>query len=82
LQAERRLTATRIIGETGTIKSAPALVTLLQHSEPEVRVAAARGLARINGGKDLGFGDAVWKGESLAAGQKAWETWLKQNTKQ
>jgi hypothetical protein len=80
-QADRRATAARIISETGTMKSAPALVTLLQHSEPEVRVIAARGLTRLNGGKDLGFGEAVWKGESLAAGQKAWETWLKQNTK-
>ncbi len=80
-QAERRAAAARIIGETGTMKSAPALVTLLQHAEPEVRVIAARGLTRLNGGKDLGYGDAVWKGESLAAGQKAWEAWLKQNAK-
>ena len=80
-QAERRAAAARIIGETGTMKSAPALVTLLQHPEPEVRVTAARGLARLNGGKDLGFGDSVWKGESHDAGQNAWETWLKQNSK-
>lgn len=81
VQADRRLASARIIAEAGTIKSAPALVTLLQHSEPEVRVVAARGLARLNGGKDLGFGDAVWRGESLAAGQKAWEDWVKQNSK-
>lgn len=80
-QAERRAAAARIIGETGTMKSAPALVALLKHPEPEVRVTAARGLTRLNGGKDLAFGDAVWKGESLDAGQKAWETWLKQNSK-
>jgi len=80
-QAERRAAAARIIAETGTLKSAPALVTLLQHSEPEIRVIAARGLTRLNGGKDLGFGDAVWKGEALDAGQKAWEAWLKQNSK-
>jgi hypothetical protein len=80
-QAERRAAAARIIGETGTMKSAPALVALLQHAEPEIRVTAARGLTRLNGGKDLGFGDAVWKGESHDAGQKAWETWLKQNSK-
>jgi hypothetical protein len=81
VQADRRLASARIIAETGTVKSAAALATLLQHSEPEVRVIAARGLARLNGGKDLGFGDAVWKGESLAAGQKAWEDWVKQNSK-
>jgi len=80
-QAARRAAAARIIAETGTMKSATALVTLLQHSEPEVRVIAARGLARLNGGKDLGYGDPVWKGESLAAGQKAWEDWLKQGPK-
>jgi hypothetical protein len=80
-QAVRRATAARIIAETGTMKSAAALATLLQHAEPEVRVIAAQGLARLNGGKDLGFGDAVWKGESLEAAQKAWETWLKQNSK-
>jgi ferric-dicitrate binding protein FerR (iron transport regulator) len=79
--AERRAAAARIIAETGTMKSAAALVTLLQHSEPEVRVIAARGLARLNGGKDLGFGESVWKGEALDAGRKAWETWLKQNSK-
>jgi len=80
-QAERRAAAARIIAETGTLKSAAALVTLLKHSEPEVRVIAARGLARLNGGKDLGFGDAVWKGEALDAGQNAWGAWLKQNSK-
>lgn len=80
-QAERRAAATRIIAETGTMKSAAALVTLLQHSEAEVRVIAARGLARLNGGKDLGFGESVWKGDSPDAGRKAWETWLKQNSK-
>ena len=80
-QAERRAAAARIIAETGTLQSAPALVKLLQHSEPEIRVIAARGLARLNGGKDLGFGEDVWKGEALDAGQKAWEAWLKQNSK-
>jgi hypothetical protein len=80
-QADRRAAAARIIAETGTMKSAAALVTLLQNSEPEVRVIAARGLARLNGGKDLGFGESVWKGEALDAGKKAWETWLKQNSK-
>jgi HEAT repeat protein len=79
--AERRAAAARIIAETGTLKSAAALVQLLQHSEPEVRVIAARGLTRLNDGKDLGFGEAVWKGEALEAGQKAWGAWLKQNSK-
>jgi hypothetical protein len=56
-------------------------VSLLQHPEPEIREVAARGLARLNGGKDLGFNDKYWQGESRDAGQKAWEDWLKQNAK-
>ncbi|MBV8879114.1 MAG: FecR domain-containing protein [Planctomycetaceae bacterium] len=79
-QAARRNTAVKIVAETGTLKSAAGLVSLLQHSEPEVRVVAARGLARI-AGKDLGFDDAFWKGEALEKGQKAWDDWVKQNAK-
>jgi HEAT repeat protein len=80
-QPARREAAIRIIAETGTLKSAAGLVSLLQHQEPDIRAAAARGLARLNGGKDLGFNDQFWKGESRDAGQKAWEDWLKQNAK-
>lgn len=80
-QPERRSAAVRIIAETGSVKSAAALVSLLQHQEPEIRVVAAKGLARLAGGKDLGFNDAFWKSETRDAGQKAWEDWLKQNSK-
>jgi hypothetical protein len=81
VQLARRTAAVRIIAETGTMKSAAALVSLLQHPEPEVRVIAAQGLARLAGGKDLGFNETFWKGETRDAGQKAWEDWLKQNSK-
>jgi hypothetical protein len=80
-QPARRTAGARAVAETGTLKSAAALVSLLQHSEPEIRVIAAQGLARLNGGKDLGFNEAYWKGESRDAGQKVWEDWLKQNVK-
>lgn len=80
-QPARRAAGARIIAETGSLKSAAALVLLLQHSEPEIRVIASQGLARLNGGKDLGFNEAYWKGESRDAGQKVWEDWLKQHIK-
>jgi hypothetical protein len=80
-QPARRTTAARIIAETGTTKSAAGLVSLLQYPEPEIRTVAARGLARLAGGKDLGFNEQYWKGESRDAGQKAWEDWLKQVAK-
>src|SRR5579862_589632 len=80
-QAERRGLAIRIIAESGTLKSAPALVSLLRDPEPEIRIAAAHGLGRLAGGKDLGFNDQFWKGETWDAGLKAWEDWVKQNAK-
>jgi hypothetical protein len=80
-QAQRRAAATRIIAEAGTMKSAAALVGLLQHPEPEVRVIAAQGLARLAGGKDQGFNDAYWRGDKLEAGQKVWADWLQKNSK-
>ena len=78
---ERRTTAARIVSETGTLKSATQLVSLLQHPEADIRVIAASGLARLAGGKDLGFNEQFWKGETRDAGQKAWEDWAKQNPK-
>jgi len=80
-QAVKRAAATRIIAEAGTMKSAPALSGLLSHPEPEVRVIAAQGLARLAGGKDQGFNDAYWKGEKLEAGQKIWADWVQKNAK-
>jgi HEAT repeat protein len=80
-QAARRAAATRIIAESGTMKSAAGLAGLLQHPEPEVRVIAAQGLARLAGGKDQGFNDAYWKGDKLEAGQKVWADWVQNNSK-
>lgn len=80
-QMAKRAAATRIIAEAGTMKSASALAGLLQHPEPEVRVIAAQGLARLAGGKDQGFNDAYWKGEKLEAGQKVWADWVQKNAK-
>lgn len=77
-QPARRAAAVKIIAETGTLKSAAGLQALLQNPEADTRVVAARGLARL-AGKDLGFNDAFWKGESLEKGQKAWDDWVKQN---
>jgi len=77
----RRAAAVKIIAETGTMKSADGLLSLLQNPEADTRVVAARGLARLAGGKDLGFNDQFWKGESLEKGLKAWEDWVKQNAK-
>jgi hypothetical protein len=77
----RRISAVRIVSGSGTLKSAPALVSLLQHPEADIRVIAASGLARLAGGKDLGFNEQFWKGETRDAGQKAWEDWVKQNAK-
>jgi len=77
-QPARRAAAVKIIAETGTMKSAAGLVSLLQNPEASTRVVAAQGLARL-AGKDLGFNEAYWKGETLDKGQKAWEDWVKQN---
>ena len=80
-QPARRAAAVKVISDTGTIKSAPGLLSLLQNPEADTRVVAARGLARLAGGKDLGFNDQFWKGEALEKGLKAWEDWVKQNAK-
>jgi len=77
-QPARRTAAVRIIAETGTMKSAAGMVSLLQNPEASTRVVAAQGLARL-AGKDLGFNEAYWKGETLEKGQKAWEDWVRQN---
>jgi len=68
-----------VLSENSPLKSAKELAGLLTHVDPEVRVLAARGLARLNGGKDLGYNDAFWKGAGRDAGQKAWEDWAKKN---
>ncbi|MBI3855107.1 MAG: hypothetical protein HY293_05395 [Planctomycetes bacterium] len=79
-QVARRRAAARAIADAATLKSAGLLAGLLSHGEAQVRVLIAGGLARI-AGKDLGFKEDYWKGESLDAGKKAWEDWLKQNAK-
>lgn len=79
-QVLRRAMAARALADGASIKSAPLLVPLLTHKEAEVRLAGGRGLARI-AGKDLGFADAYWKDGKVDAGAKAWEEWVKQNTK-
>lgn len=78
-QAERRAAAARVLSENTPLKSAKELAGLLTHVDPEVRVLVARGLTRLNGGKDLGYSDAFWKGAGRDAGQKAWEDWAKKN---
>lgn len=78
-QADRRAVASRILSDVTPLKSAKDLAGLLTHVDPEVRVQSARGLARLNGGKDLGYNDAFWKGTGRDAGQKAWEEWIKKN---
>lgn len=80
-QVARRAAAARALADAATIKSAPLMAPLLTHAEAQVRLIIARGLARIAGGKDLGFPDAYWKGDKLEEGQKAWEEWVKQNAK-
>lgn len=80
-QAAKRVAATRIIAEAGTMKSASALAGMLQNEDPDVRVIAAQGLARLAGGKDNGFNDAYWKGDKLEAGQKVWADWVQKNAK-
>ncbi len=76
----RRNAAARVMGEAATLKSAALLLPLLGNETPDVRVVAARGLARLGGG-DLGRNDAYWKGEDRAAGIKAWEEWIAKNVK-
>jgi hypothetical protein len=67
----RRAAALRLAGELATAKSAPTLLALLGHAEADVRVQAARALARA-AGKDLGFRESYWRGDALDEGRKAW----------
>jgi hypothetical protein len=76
--AARRIAAARVMGEAATAATAAKLLPLLDNELPEVRVAAAKGLARV-AGTDLGSGDAYWKGEDRAAGLRAWEAWVSRN---
>jgi hypothetical protein len=79
-QVARRKAAARALADAATLKSAPLLAGLLIHQDPQVRILAAGGLARL-AGKDLGYKDEYWKGDKFEAGQKAWEDWVKQNPK-
>lgn len=79
-QVARRKAAARALADAATVKSAAMLASLLTHPEAQVRVIVAGGLARI-AGKDLGYKDDYWKGESREAGQKAWDEWVRQNVK-
>ncbi len=72
----RRAAAARIVGEVATAKSAAILTGLLGNAEAEVRVQAARALARA-AGKDLGYDESYWRGADGADGRKAWEAWAK-----
>lgn len=76
----RRTASARVMGEAATLKSAAQLLPLLGNETDGVRVAAAKGLARL-GGSDLGKNDDYWKGEDRAAGIKAWEDWISKNVK-
>lgn len=78
IEAARRAAAARIVGDVATLRSAPQLLALLGNAEAEVRVQAARALSRV-AGKDLGFPEAYWRGESRADGRKAWDAWVKEN---
>jgi hypothetical protein len=70
----RRAAAARVMAANATAKSATQLLPLLDNETPEVRVEAAKGLARL-AGTDQGRGDAYWRGDDRAAGVKAWTAW-------
>src|SRR5205814_1268097 len=57
-QTDRRAAGARLVSENALLNSAKDLAGLLSHVDPEVRVLVARGLTRLNGGKDLGYNDA------------------------
>jgi ferric-dicitrate binding protein FerR (iron transport regulator) len=71
----RRLAAARIVGD---VAGAGSLLALLDNETADVRVLAAKGLARI-AGQDFGRADAYWKGEDRSAGKKAWVEWVRKN---
>ena len=77
-ETTRRRAAAKIVADLGTKAQAPALVSLLQDPDVEVRLPAAKGLERV-AGTNLKFDEAYWKGDKLDAGQKAWDEWLKKN---
>ena len=76
-EGPRRIAAAKIVGEVATAKSAPLLLALLGSAEAETRVQAAKALARA-AGKDLGFPETYWRGESRAEGLRAWEAWTRE----
>jgi ferric-dicitrate binding protein FerR (iron transport regulator) len=77
---ERRHTAINVLADTAPIWLAPDLIALLEDDDPVVRVASARGLARLSG-SDLGFPAEEWDADpaDLAAGVAAWNQWWLQH---
>jgi len=78
IDVQRRKVAAAILADTAPLRLADDFVALLQDADADVRVSAAKGLERL-AGKNLGFDEAVWRGDKTAEGVKAWDAWVKKN---
>src|SRR5690606_40114537 len=79
-EPDRRHTAMDILADTAPIWMVPDLVALLEDDDPAIRVASARGLARLTG-TDQGKAPEKWAADptELTAAVSQWRQWWQQH---